>query len=374
MIKISRPFWQPFWRPFFFYCVLSACLAAPAAAAISWNVTFEDTTEEFAEFYDDIVSHTIAAGNDWASYMDPSLTASLEVIVRFDPNLSTASGASVKSDFVENNGTYNIFQWGATAEILSGMDPNGSAPDIRITLGTDYLRDDFWFYPDPSNRIENVPSSKVEAYKTLAHELGHALAFNGWQDAFDGSLPGDYASPFDVLTSFDGTNLYFNGTAATDIYGGPVPLTYGNSRHVGNRSPRPGDDLLNDLMNGVVTKRGRKYAISALDLAIAQDVGVPIVLIPSPGDFDGDFDVDGSDFLVWQRGGSPTALSQSDLDDWESNFEATPLLTANSSPVPEPATSLLLVLGMLGTALVPTRCLGKVPKRQTLAISKPFLP
>ena len=28
-----------------------------------------------------------------------------------------------------------------------------------------------------------------------------------------------------------------------------------------------------------------------------------------PGDFDGDDDVDGQDFLIWQRGGSPTALS-----------------------------------------------------------------
>ena len=28
-----------------------------------------------------------------------------------------------------------------------------------------------------------------------------------------------------------------------------------------------------------------------------------------PGDFDFDFDVDGGDFLIWQRGGSPSPLS-----------------------------------------------------------------
>ncbi|MCC6491859.1 MAG: hypothetical protein IT424_02440 [Pirellulales bacterium] len=33
-------------------------------------------------------------------------------------------------------------------------------------------------------------------------------------------------------------------------------------------------------------------------------------------------DVDGIDFLIWQRGGSPTPLSADDLDDWKGNFGA----------------------------------------------------
>ena len=61
------------------------------------------------------------------------------------------------------------------------------------------------------------------------------------------------------------------------------------------------------------------------------------------GDFDGDGDVDGFDFLKWQRGGSPNPLSASDLTDWEMNYGTDSLLTANSAAVPEP-TSLLLML------------------------------
>jgi hypothetical protein len=38
------------------------------------------------------------------------------------------------------------------------------------------------------------------------------------------------------------------------------------------------------------------------------------------GDFDHDGDVDGRDFLVWQRGGSPTPFSASDLANWQSNY------------------------------------------------------
>ena len=326
---------------------------ASVSSAISWNVAFDDSAGSFADYYDDITSHMIVAGDDWASYMDPSLTASLEIIVHFDPNIPTANGGSVTSGFVENNGTYNIFREGAAAEIISGIDPNGSTPDITITIGEDYLASDLWFYPDPSNRIEAVPSNKTEAYKVMAHELGHAIAFNGWRDSFTGLLPGDFASPFDILTSFDGDNFFFNGTAASSVYGGPVPLTYGNHKHVGNNSPRPGDDLLGDLMNGVVTYEGTKHFISPLDLAIAQDTGLPIINIPGlgDGDFDDDLDVDGSDFLAWQRGESATALSLSDLGDWQTSYGTPASHVANTASVPEPTTGLLLMFGVLSVLI-----------------------
>ena len=69
----------------------------------------------------------------------------------------------------------------------------------------------------------------------------------------------------------------------------------------------------------------------------------------TPGDFDGDGDVDGFDFLEWQIGNSPNPLSQSDLMDWENNY-GTGGLAAATAAVPEP-TSALLVLAtavMLG--------------------------
>ncbi|MBA3482427.1 MAG: hypothetical protein H0T51_11480, partial [Pirellulales bacterium] len=61
------------------------------------------------------------------------------------------------------------------------------------------------------------------------------------------------------------------------------------------------------------------------------------------GDFDGDGDVDGGDFLVWQRGGSPNPMSSTDLTDWKNNYGAPPLVAA-SLGVPEPSTWVLLSL------------------------------
>ena len=59
-----------------------------------------------------------------------------------------------------------------------------------------------------------------------------------------------------------------------------------------------------------------------------------------PGDFDHDDDVDGYDFLVWQRDTSVGSLS-----DWEMNY-GTGTSPLASVAIPEPSSLLLAVLGM----------------------------
>jgi hypothetical protein len=66
-------------------------------------------------------------------------------------------------------------------------------------------------------------------------------------------------------------------------------------------------------------------------------------------DFDGDGDIDGRDFLAWQRGESPASLSSDDLINWQNiygieSFSALPLPpSALTSVLPEPSTGLLLL-------------------------------
>jgi hypothetical protein len=68
-----------------------------------------------------------------------------------------------------------------------------------------------------------------------------------------------------------------------------------------------------------------------------------------PGDFDGDDDVDGNDFLWWQRGELSDPPSASDLTIWEENFGAVGAASsAATSAVPEPSTVVLLALGFVG--------------------------
>jgi len=66
-----------------------------------------------------------------------------------------------------------------------------------------------------------------------------------------------------------------------------------------------------------------------------------------PGDFDEDGDVDGADFLRWQRGQSPNPNSEQDLQKWQENQGSTTLPPTIFVAVPEPATGFLLLFGVL---------------------------
>src|SRR5439155_14721508 len=124
---------------------------------------------------------------------------------------------------------------------------------------------------------------KTDAESIFIHEFGHIFAFNGNRDEATGALLSNAESTFDALVSSLNNSLYFTGSYAESVYGGPVPLTVGNIYHVGNPAG-PGADLEaypGDLMNGNVVFRGTRYGISALDAAIAADVGLATEL-PEP--------------------------------------------------------------------------------------------
>ena len=71
------------------------------------------------------------------------------------------------------------------------------------------------------------------------------------------------------------------------------------------------------------------------------------------GDFDLDGDVDGRDFLVWQR--NPAV---GDLADWQNNYGANSQTTA-SATVPEPTNFLLLALGLIAGTGMRSRLSGQ---------------
>jgi hypothetical protein len=72
--------------------------------------------------------------------------------------------------------------------------------------------------------------------------------------------------------------------------------------------------------------------------------GHHVEFVVQPGDFDEDGDVDGADFLAWQRGESPHPLSSSDLANWQAQFgTAASLMTATSTGVPEPSSFAILL-------------------------------
>jgi predicted methyltransferase MtxX (methanogen marker protein 4) len=249
--------------------------AAIARGAITYSVTFVDSGNAHSASYAAITAHIQAAGARWAGYLSGS--GSLEVQVEFTTAIARIDGASFSNGFVHKNGARDVFEQGAAFEVRTGTDPNGASPDIRIRINPDYLANEVWLDPNPAKRSDPIPANHIDGMSLFIHELGHAFLFAGWMDGTTGALPATYMSTFDEQVQFDGTNFFFVGANAQARYGGPVPLTYGNPGHLGNLSPRPGADLVNDLMYGPFYSYQKRYDISAVDLAMAKDAGVALL-------------------------------------------------------------------------------------------------
>lgn len=272
------------------------CLASGARADLRFSVVFNDPQGLLAGYESQIESNVLAAAALWAAHLEGDVDLTIRITGTTD--FPRGFGRSVTTGFVATRGGFDVFEQGAASEIRTGVDPNGAADDIEIGLNPDYVSNELWFDPEPSVRSAPVPPSRTDAVTVMLHELGHAFAFNGWMNGFDQTLPGGYRSTWDELVVFDGTNFFFTGPTAMRAYGRPVPVTYGNPSHIANASPRPGSDLIDTLMNGVVFFRGRRYEIGQIELAIFEDVGLPM-RTPCAADLDQDEDADVFDLLAY---------------------------------------------------------------------------
>jgi hypothetical protein len=265
-------------------------LCAVAQAGTQVGVVFDDPQALYAAYYGQIEQTTVAAGNAWIGlFRNGGMDGELSVNVSF-ADIASAQGNSMASALLgPGPGGVSVYEQGAAYEVATGIDANGAAADIQITLGIGgYLQNELWFDPDPVHRPGSVPADRTDAMSVLLHEFGHAFGFNGWRNGFSGDLPGNYGSSFDALvqpmSTAAGTALYFRGAAAMALYGGPVPLTLGSYGHLGNNGLTLGDDLVPDLMNGVAFYRGTRYDISMLDQGIMQDIGLSLASpVPEPG-------------------------------------------------------------------------------------------
>ncbi|QEG37798.1 hypothetical protein [Bythopirellula goksoeyrii] len=84
---------------------------------------------------------------------------------------------------------------------------------------------------------------------------------------------------------------------------------------------------------------GHAWSIQYNPTSVVLEVVDPTQLT---ADFDQDGDVDGNDFLIWQRGGSPNGINSGDLALWQSHYGAP--ITAATAAVPEPRPLVLLSL------------------------------
>ena len=138
----------------------------------------------------------------------------------------------------------------------------------------------------------------------------------------------------ELLESLNDIRLY---APAHDLNGIGVPAT-----------PHP-DGAITAFQNRYANARELAATVwfgLALLAADGNQLANPFVALGLAGDYDYNGVVDGNDFLVWQRGGSPNSLSASDLAEWQTNFGANYSHLPITAAVPEPSTWGLLFGGL----------------------------
>lgn len=300
--------------------VLVGALAVPvpAAAQVTTTVLFDATTGALtATERDDISACIRQAIAEWASLLAIDGARSIEVGIGVAA-IPTADGTSATTAPVGNVGGRDLYEQGLAYELRTGIDPNGADPDVRVRFGLAYLRNELWFDPDPAHRTAPIAAGRTDATSVCLHEIGHAIAYNGWADLVTGVPPATYWSTFDRWM-IPGAPTLFSGPTAAAAWGSAPDLTTGNNKHWGNASPglaaitapwrieppvrwkngvplptatpvppsidAPADaaraagtasPLESQLMFGPYYYRERRYTISPLDVAVLADLGLPI--------------------------------------------------------------------------------------------------
>ena len=151
--------------------------------------------------------------------------------------------------------------------------------------------------------------------------------------------------------------MYYNGVKIRS--GAPNGLTDGfptGAIELGNWDDRGLGDFFDGLGIGAVPDSGGRRLHGLMDefyiynraLSPSEIATLAMSTTSKPGDFDGDGDVDGADFLVWQRG-LGTTHDAGDLADWRANFGSVPSIGV----VPEPSAAALMLslAALLGPAM-----------------------
>jgi hypothetical protein len=130
----------------------------------------------------------------------------------------------------------------------------------------------------------------------------------------------------------------FAGTSGEVTIFDPTPITVGRGMY---------DNGVADWSDALIDE------VRVSDAALTPD---QFLFLTAPGGTDGDFDndgdVDGRDFLAWQRGESPAPLSASDLSAWQGAYGMGGLSAVS---VPEPTSIALLFGTIVGSVLVRRR-------------------
>jgi len=210
--------------------------------------------------------------------------------------------------------------------------------------------EDEWYkaaYYDPSGVYFDYPNGSDTAPvsdqpgddPSAANHFNDDLVANGFDDGYAVSGSPDFPSFTNPFTDVDAYTATVSPYGTLDQNGNVwewnEALIIGSARGLLGGSWYNNDNFLGASIRGNADPTGENGYMSFRVASIPEQAGLA-------GDFDNDSDVDGADFLAWQRDPNIGSLS-----DWENTFGMT-LPAALTITVPEPSTGIML-LGAMGT-------------------------
>ena len=332
-------------------------------------------------------AHVVATGNSgfniWGALngernvmqIDESSISNLGVAT-FDTEDNTDGFHTFRLVYDATGNAYHYFRDGVQVTPLEGIAQQASTGQSRLIFGDccsgfagtgsiveyDYFRYDMdgAFSPTGANEL------KLQVNTTT----GIAVIVN------DGA-PYDFDMNSYLVTS-EGESLStsaWNSLQAQDVTSDPTPENKDNGdsweEYEGSDSEFLGEAFLlgsthlangNSLLLGEIfdvnKPRDLKFTFSSLQFGVLKGT-VEYIIGPDDADFDDDADVDGADFLTWQRGfgmsgtnatgdaDSTLFVNGLDLHAWEAQYGTTPISLAAAVSIPEPNSSLLFIVGLL---------------------------
>ena len=254
-----------------------------------FTISVDDTAGLGTAEDDAIANDLSAAAEDWAQYLTGYTT------LRIQLNIVSGSGGSE----LANAGATEDIGTGTTLDgrqlddptsliaLTTGTYAPGVASDITVNflagnLGSIYVN------PTPTPMPSGtVPSGEYDLVTVFRHELAHGFGVGGLTTP-SGFL-GSQETLFDHYIGTVGGTVVFTGPNAEVAYGEllgsdvptPVPLTtLSNGEGYAHFANSTLDVNANDLMSGLGLPPGTQRDISAMDVAVLEDVGEPVTAMP----------------------------------------------------------------------------------------------
>jgi hypothetical protein len=240
---------------------------------VQFNIFFDPASPDLAGLtaseQQAVLDTANAAANIWSWYLtSANITLDLQITVdnsQFsDPTLAQGG----PEDFYSTGRTFGgqqVYDAVTGIKLRTGQDVNGSQADLKIDLTASSIRSMLFKTDD----YASVPFNGIDALSVFLHEIEHGLGMVYFGD--DPNPPG--VAVYDTFVQ----SGRFVGPNARAVYGTSVPLDSTTLAHLSETSL--GTDLMSPAIN-----RGLNHHISQLDLAILQDIGVPIRLATSGDD------------------------------------------------------------------------------------------